>query len=288
MTDRFWELISICRLILTCFISRRGGYKFSITDLVLHLNERCRLQRPIVNCITHLAEGLSQLEIGGRQIFWPSEMTTGELSWLFGEVFHPWAGNPSSYAHSAMEIGKVEWVVDAGACEGFFSLFAMEQGAQRMVAVEPLEPLCRALRMTFADESNTGRFEVFEGALWSTGGTAYLEFDPQHACETSVVSTDTGSLVTLVTLDDLAARYALGTSGMIKMDIEGAEMDALKGGMHLMREYKPKLAIAVYHGYDNARLCAEIVLTANPSYTIEFRGLYGWYRPYRPYLLFAW
>jgi len=75
---------------------------------------------------------------------------------------------------------------------------------------------------------------------------------------------------------------------MIKMDVEGAEMDALLGGTQLLRNQKPKLAVAVYHDYDNAKLCSDIILQANPAYHIEFRGMYNWFYPARPYLLFAW
>lgn len=275
--------------VLSYLASRmRGVYKFSRNDLALYLNERYHIQRPSTAVISRQDNDLTLLEIGGRRIFWPSVMANDDLSWLFGEIFVPWSGNPSSYDHPAMEIGKSEWVVDAGACEGFFSLFALEQGARRVVAVEPLEPLWRALLKTFAEHVDTGRFALCEGALGRASGTARLSLDPQHACDASVSTSGTGQLVTLTTLDDLGERYTLETGGMIKMDIEGAEMEALCGATRLLREYKPKLAVAVYHGYENANLCAEIIRAANPSYTIEFRGMYGWFSPPRPYMLIAW
>lgn len=285
----FTGLIQINKAVFYYLTSRfRGVYTFSRHDLSLYLNERYHIQRPSIDIISQQDNELTLLGIGVRRIYWPTAMPYNGLSWLFGEVFAPWFGNPSSYDHPAMEIGKANWVVDAGACEGFFSLFALEQGARRVVAVEPLEPLWRALRQTFAEHTDDGRFELFEGALGEVAGTAHLRLDPLHACDASVVSAATGQLVTLATLDALGERYNLEADGMIKMDIEGAEMDALRGATRLLREYKPKLAVAVYHGYDNANLCAEIIRAANPSYTIEFRGMYGWFSPPRPYMLIAW
>ncbi|MFZ4855387.1 MAG: FkbM family methyltransferase [Desulfuromonadaceae bacterium] len=264
-----------------------GSYKFTRNDLSLYLNERFNIQRPSINVFAQNDQELTLLEIGGRRIFWPSAMAYDDLSWLFGEVFSPWSGNPSSYNHPDMEIGKAEWVMDAGACEGFFSLFAFEQGARRVVVVEPLELLCSALRKTFSEHIDAGRFQLIEGALGQTSGIVQLNLDPLHACDASVASSNTGISVPCVTLDELGELYHLAKGGIIKMDIEGAEMDALTGAGRLLREYKPKLVVSVYHEYDNANLCAGIIRDANPAYKIEFRGMYDWFSPPRPYMLIA-
>ncbi len=275
--------------VLSYLYSRlRGDYRFSCSDLRLHLNERYDMTRTPIQVKSREENGLALLEIGERTIFWPSEISSADLSWLFSEVFAPWAENPSSYDHPAFNLRDTEWIIDAGACEGFFSLFALERGARRVIAVEPLKPLWPALRKTFVGQASMGCFELFEGALGRETGMTTLSLDPLRACEAVVASSDKGYHVPLTTLDALRGRYCLGTGGMIKMDIEGAEMDALLGGTRLLRELRPKLAIAVYHGYENARLCAQIIKKANPSYKIEFRGMYGWFHPPRPYMLFAW
>lgn len=37
----------------------------------------------------------------------------------------------------------------------------------------------------------------------------------------------------------------------IKMDIEGAELSALKGGMEIIKKYRPQLAISIYHSSED-------------------------------------
>ncbi len=48
-----------------------------------------------------------------------------------------------------------------------------------------------------------------------------------------------------VALDDYFADKEPPT--FIKMDVEGAELDALHGAERIIREHKPKLAVCIYH-----------------------------------------
>lgn len=56
-----------------------------------------------------------------------------------------------------------------------------------------------------------------------------------------------GIEVTTDTIDNLADSNGLERVDFVKMDIEGAEMDALMGGEKTIRAHRPRLAISVYH-----------------------------------------
>ena len=53
----------------------------------------------------------------------------------------------------------------------------------------------------------------------------------------------------LVKLDDYVQKNNIKKVDYIKMDIEGAEINALKGAEKTIKKYHPKLAICVYHEY---------------------------------------
>lgn len=63
----------------------------------------------------------------------------------------------------------------------------------------------------------------------------------------------------------------------IKMDIEGFELKALKGAEELIREYNPKLAIAVYHKSSHFFDIPNFILNINPNYKLYLRHYtQGW------------
>lgn len=57
----------------------------------------------------------------------------------------------------------------------------------------------------------------------------------------------------------------------IKMDIEGAEQDALKGCENIIRKHHPKLAICIYHGYEDIWKIPSMIYEMNPNYKFYIR-----------------
>lgn len=57
----------------------------------------------------------------------------------------------------------------------------------------------------------------------------------------------------------------------IKMDIEGAEYDALKGSGRIIKEQKPRLAISAYHSPNHIIEIPELLLSFRPDYKFYLR-----------------
>ena len=78
--------------------------------------------------------------------------------------------------------------------------------------------------------------------LWSASGS--LWFDDGRETASKIADRETGERVDVVSLDD----YFRDTScNFIKMDIEGAELEALKGAVRTIQEDRPIMAISIYH-----------------------------------------
>lgn len=82
----------------------------------------------------------------------------------------------------------------------------------------------------------------------SVGGEMFIESnETNHSANRVSRSEDSGQQVEIVPLDEDVE----DTITFLKMDIEGAEQDALLGCEQTIRDHHPKLAICTYHGYED-------------------------------------
>ena len=264
-------------------------YHFSVNDLILYINERMWLAPTVIK----LEEqgDYSKLLVKESAFYWPNEYSTPELGWLYLEIFSPYHKNPSSYANPLTPAPEDGWVLDAGCCEGFFTMFALKKNIRKVISVEPIPKIAESLQYTFSREIAEGKVYVECVGLSDAEGVMSIGSNASSPWDSSLTDNPSHNEsidIPVTTIDNLAKKFSLTGHGLIKMDIEGAEMSALQGMVETLQNHKPKLAVAVYHEYSNANLCKDIILKANSDYKIEFRGMYQYFYPPRPYMLFAY
>ena len=72
----------------------------------------------------------------------------------------------------------------------------------------------------------------------------------------------------LVTIDELAAELKLERVDFIKLDIEGAEKQALAGAKNTLAKYHPRLAIAMEHLADDPVRIPQVLAAEAPDYRV--------------------
>lgn len=89
-----------------------------------------------------------------------------------------------------------------------------------------------------------GRFIPLNYGVWNEKKTAYLHFEENDIAGGSVCDEKSGITVNCVDLDSFLGDMNID---FVKMDIEGAELHALEGGISSIRRSRPILAISLYH-----------------------------------------
>ena len=143
--------------------------------------------------------------------------------------------------------------VDAGAHEGLYSVFAAIRTAPggRVLAIEPSareRAICEANL-----ELNSCAATVIPCALAAADGEAEFLLAQDHrsghntlgAFAWGGVHIASRQTVSVRSLDSLAAEYGLERLDVLKMDIEGAETQALRGGVRVFGELRPVVIVEV-------------------------------------------
>lgn len=88
--------------------------------------------------------------------------------------------------------------------------------------------------------------ELVCAGMWSSDGYLHFSVQKDGASHIRLGESTDKDLVKVIALDSHITEEVT----FIKMDIEGAELEALKGAKSLIRKYKPKLAVCIYHKED--------------------------------------
>lgn len=226
------------------------------------------------------------LRFGGKHDFWfPLSMIPSEELWS-EYLVTSWDHriNAHYYLRFGVKLETDDIVVDCGACEGFFTRQALDAGVSKVICIEPNPEMAACLKKSFELEISQGRVIIESIALGSLTGQASFDCSPGDAF--SGHFSDSGTLVPITTLDRLCAEH--GEPTMIKMDLEGSEYEALRGGAEFLRKQKPKLAITTYHyPWDHPVVSGLIKGAGYRNIKVSAATMRGGNVP-RPVMLHAW
>lgn len=126
--------------------------------------------------------------------------------------------------------------------------------------------------------------DCHKSVLWSSCGPLPFEIVRERggASNVNLVGNDNAA-VQGVTLDSLLDG---GEATFIKMDIEGSEMEALKGAADTIRNHHPFLAICVYHRPDHILDIPLFIRGLHPGYRFRLRH-YGSPNPMAETVVYA-
>ncbi len=196
------------------------------------------------------------------------------------------------YETERVRIRPGDTVLDCGANVGVYTRAALEAGAGKVVAIEPLPENLECLRRSFSRQITDGRVILVPKGVWDREDQLELHVDEGAEAAASLVM-GTGArkrsvTVPLTTIDRLVEELGLERVDFIKMDIEGAETNALRGARKTLARWRPKLAVSAYHlPADPAEIPLE-VLRANAAYEQSCGACEALDDHIRPVVLFFW
>jgi FkbM family methyltransferase len=167
--------------------------------------------------------------------------------WIVGASGHGcWLGTfeKDKVAAFLKDLRRDSVVYDIGANTGIYTLLAATRATGGHVySFEPLPRNLEILRRHIS-LNKLLNCTVIEAAVDSSSGTA--QFAEGSTPEMGALSPGGGLRVETVTLDHLRDSGTLAAPDLIKMDVEGNELEALRGAMRVLRTSRPILYAATH------------------------------------------
>lgn len=165
---------------------------------------------------------------------------------------------PSDYERENYDVLKQHLkpgmdVIDIGAHIGLFSVICSQltEGKGKIVCFEPTPGTYKLLQQTL-QLNHSHNVTPIQAAVSDAVGSAtfYISSDHEGNNSNSLVGNNplhqmSGYDVKLETIDNIIQTYSLSPA-FIKIDVEGAELDTLRGGLASFKKMKPRLILGLH------------------------------------------
>lgn len=177
------------------------------------------------------------------------------------------------YSYKDCKVENGDFVIDAGGCWGdtslIFSSIAGNEG--KIFTFEFFDDNLNILKENFSHNKELAdNIILTEQPVYNKSNKIlYLN----HACADITTLTENKNNLQqykTICIDDFVEGKKIEKTDFIKMDIEGCELKALQGAVNTLKKYKPKLAIAAYHKYEDYYEIPKFLNELNLGYKFYF------------------
>lgn len=165
-----------------------------------------------------------------------------------------------------IQLGKNERIIDAGAFIGDTAeQFLNRTGDSSLIySFEPDEHNYSELEKRV---EGLNQVEIIKKGLWS-GSTVLYFSDDQNG--SSHIENDGKIKIETIDLDSFCEENNIKPT-FIKMDIEGAECEAIRGAKNTIVNYKPQMSICLYHKLEDMFMIPIMIKELDKSYKLYVR-----------------
>jgi FkbM family methyltransferase len=160
-------------------------------------------------------------------------------------------------------------LLDCGANYGYWSVLVSSApfGSHRAIAIEPSSQ--NFAKLANNAKINGNRFDLMKCAIGAARGTARLSGTKHEAFSIAGNRAD-GEEVPVIALDNLIddGKVSGNAKFLIKLDVEGVEIEAIKGGVRLLQS--DSVVICEEHGNDPDHTVSRYILEQTPLKLIVY------------------
>lgn len=196
----------------------------------------------------------------------------GNIAWSFYDI--PIYDYRNNKVTVMVESGDI--VYDCGACTGDTTLkFAIQAGKKGKVEAFDFMPnhidiIKHNIQQNpnIAERINIQPYAVGEKTQYLNTTLRDEGSFIQPAASLAFGNLSNEANIPMVSLDDWHMQRKIKAPHYIKMDIEGYEQPALLGAKRIIQQYKPKLAISLYHKIDDFITLPALIKSMVPEYNL--------------------
>lgn len=254
------------------------AFASSIPDVMNHIYSLCDKYRVLVPCVPVFGDEIFNrkfIEDNADKIKTAYELFEDESKKIFaGCVDFMFGGEldtlriitteKNEVFDNILKLGNDESFLDLGAYRGDTVEEFLHYCSNEYEGIVALEPDRRTFKKLADYLADIPKSEAYQKAVYSESKT--LVFSSKAGRQSTI--SDKGEEIEAVSVDDIISGKRVT---YLKMDVEGAEYEALSGAVKTLKLQKPKLNIALYHKSKDIFELPLKIAEINPDYKFYLR-----------------